>query len=84
MAESTETIPTSQMIDKFMGAAHTALLCDILGALIEKDVLNQGYVVARLERLSKELGAQAGARYAVPIVDIVRDYVAGEQRRALS
>ena len=70
-----------RMIEGQMSAAHLAVLCEVIGALIENNVLNQSDMIARLERLSSSLMTKQGAEYAAPIVDIVRDYVAGEQDR---
>ncbi len=83
MSNATPPIFTPEQINGAMGAAHMALICEIIGMLIETGVLNQGYVVARLEKLSKSLIEKKlpGAQYAVPIVDIARDHAAGEERQ---
>jgi len=80
MTSSTDDI-TPGMIDGFLGAAHTAALCQLVGMLIEKGVLNQGDVIAKYEALSKQLMSQPGARYSVPVIDMIRDYAAADQNR---
>jgi hypothetical protein len=75
---------TSKLIDVRIGAAHLAVTCEILKVLIQKGVLSQGDMVVRFEELSKDLMKRPGAEHSVPIVDIVRDFVAGEQERTLS
>jgi hypothetical protein len=75
---------TSKMIDARIGAAHLSVTCVILEALIRKGVLSQGDMVVQFEELSKDLMKRPGAEHSVPIVDIVRDFVAGEQGRVLS
>jgi hypothetical protein len=84
MSESTYEIFSAAAIDGHMGAAQLAVTCEILKALINNGTLNQGDMVARFEALSKDLMTKQGAQHAVPIVDIFRDFVAGEQRRAPS
>jgi hypothetical protein len=84
MTDTTSDILTHRVITSSLGAAHTALICEIVGMLIEKGVLNQGEVISRLERLSKDMMTRRTAAIAVPVVDIVRDYVAGEFDRTLS
>ena len=76
--------PTPAMIDAFMASAHTAAICEIAGMLIESGVLNQGFVVARFERLSNSLMKKPGGKYSAPVVDIIRNYAAGEQERVPS
>lgn len=79
-----EPIPTHAMIDNFISGAHFAVVCEVMRALIENDVLNQGEMVARLDRLSQHLMTQAGGRYSSPVVDMARDCAAGELRGAPS
>jgi hypothetical protein len=81
---SAPPIFTPEQINSSLGATHTALICETIGMLIETGVLNQGYVVSRLEKLSKKMMTLPGAQYGVPVVDIVRDYAAGEQDRPAS
>ena len=56
--------PTPAMVDAFMASAHTAAICEIVGMLIRSGVLNQGFVVARFEGLSKSLMEKPGGKYA--------------------
>jgi hypothetical protein len=84
MSGTTDTIPTTNMIDHYIGGAHVAIICELIGTLIRNGVLNQGDVVARLELLSLDLMKRPGAAYAVPVVDIVRDYAAGDRERVPS
>lgn len=71
----------SAAIERHMGAAQLAVICEILKALIQNGALNQADMVARLEALSTDLMTRQGAQHAVPIVDIFRNFVAGEQER---
>jgi len=84
MSVTTDQLLSSSAIHTHMGAAHIAVLCELIGALIERGALNQGDMVSRLEALSADLMTRQGAEHAVPIVDIVRNYVAQEQGRAPS
>jgi hypothetical protein len=74
---------TSEQISSCIGAAHFALICEIIGMLIETGVLNQDYVVRRLENLSKSLLEKKfpGSQYAIPVVDMARDHAAGKDRQ---
>jgi hypothetical protein len=84
MSASIDAFDSAKLIDVHIGAAQLAITCEILKALIQKGVLSQGEMVARLEELSKDLMTRQGAEHAVPVVDIVRNFVAGEQKRAPS
>jgi hypothetical protein len=84
MSVTTDQLLSSAAISTHMGAAHVAIMCEVIGALIEKGTLNQGDMISRLEKLSADLMTRQGAEHAVPIVDIVRNYVAKELRRAPS
>ena len=70
-----------RMIDNYIQGAHVAIMCEIVAALIEAGVLRQGDVISRFEKLAKTLADRPGAQYSVPVVDIVRDFVANEQNR---
>src|SRR5271155_570377 len=77
MSANTNVFDSAKLIDIRIGAAHLAVTCEILEALIQKGVLSRGDMVARFEELSKDLMNRQGAEHTVPIVDIVRDFVAG-------
>ena len=80
MSVSIDTLLKSSAIHTHTEAAHLAVICEILGALMEKGVLNQGDMINRLEALSKVLMTAPGAEHAVPVVDIFRNYVAQEPK----
>jgi hypothetical protein len=65
MSDATPSVFTPEQINSTLGAAHTALICETIGMLIETGVLNQGYVVSRLEQLSKKMMTLPGAQYGV-------------------
>jgi hypothetical protein len=67
-------------IDRHTGAAQLAIICELIKALVNNGVLSQGDLIARFDDLSKDLMKRQGAEHAVPIVDIVRNFVAGEQK----
>jgi hypothetical protein len=58
-------------------AAQSAALCELIGMLIEKGVLNQGDVMARYERLSQEMMKQKSPE-GVHLADLIRDHAAGD------
>jgi hypothetical protein len=64
-------------------AVMVALVGDIYKLLIEKGIISQGDVIARLEKLSRELMGQTGGDVglAVSLVDTVRDLIANELER---
>lgn len=59
------------------------LIGEVLKMLIEKDLLNQGTVINRLEGVMQQFMSDepAAANYAVGLIQIVRDIVAGELDR---
>jgi hypothetical protein len=84
MSVTTDQLLSSAAIGTHTGAAHVAIICELISALIERGSLNQGDMINRLENLSADLMTRQGAEHAVPVVDIVRNYVAQEQRLAPS
>jgi hypothetical protein len=68
-------------IDRHIGAAQLAIICELIKALVNNGVLSQCDLIIRFENLAKDLMNRQGAEHAVPIVDIVRNLVAGEQDR---
>ena len=71
-------------IDRHVGAAQLAIICELIKALVNNGVLSQGDLIARFDDLSMDLMKRQGAEHAVPVVDIVRNFVAGEQKRVPS
>jgi hypothetical protein len=61
--------------------AAALVIGTLLQMLVEKGVLHQGEVIAKLENLSRELMAQSLSTGAMGFIDVVRDMVAGEARR---
>lgn len=81
MPVDTDAILSATAIDRHIGAAQLAVICEVLKALINKGILDQAEMVGRFEDLSQDLMRRQGAEHAVPIVDIVRNFVAGEPDR---
>ena len=74
--------PAKDSTAPIVGGVVAVLAADIYKLLVERDVLTQGDAVARLERLSFEIGQHRdNPGYAVMLIDVVRNSVANEQYR---
>ncbi len=49
--------------------------------LVDKGVLHQGQIIAKLDQLSRELMAQSLSAGATEFIDVVRDMVVGDPQR---
>jgi hypothetical protein len=61
--------------------ATALVIGTVLQMLVEKGILHQGEVIAKLDQLSRELMAQSLSAGATEFIDVVRDMVAGEPQR---
>jgi hypothetical protein len=77
LAEQTPPHPERWALD----AAPFTVLGEVLALLVEKNVLNEGDVIARLESTMMQIGKQPGAAYAVAMIQALRDRVANELDR---
>jgi hypothetical protein len=60
--------------------AQTVVFLELLRLLILNGVLDQTQVVAAYEKLSGDLMKEPGASQAIQLADLIRDYVAGQDR----
>lgn len=61
--------------------ATALVIGTVLQMLVDKGVLHQGQIIAKLDQLSRELMAQSLSAGATEFIDVVRDMVAGDPQR---
>lgn len=61
--------------------ATALVIGTVLQMLVDKGVLHQGQIIAKLDQLSRELMAQSLSAGATEFIDVVRDMVVGDPQR---